>query len=100
MKFRVITAALLMVAVSVATAFAADPTATEYSMAQCEGSLTPYPTDVRNVQTPDSLVPVYLSHVGRHGARYPASAANTLKMATPSCVPTAWVPSPRWDATC
>lgn len=80
MKFRVITAALLMVAVSVATAFAADPTATEYSMAQCEGSLTPYPTDVRNVQTPDSLVPVYLSHVGRHGARYPASAANTLKM--------------------
>ena len=55
MNIRVITAALLMGAVSLATAFAADPMATEYSMEQCEGSLTPYPSDIRNVQTPDSL---------------------------------------------
>lgn len=60
--------------------YASDPTATDYTFIQCEGSLIPYPTDIRNVAYPDSLKPVFINHVGRHGARYPASAANTLAM--------------------
>ena len=58
----------------------ASPMDTEYTMAECEGSLTPYPLKVDNVSVPDSLTAVYLSHVGRHGSRYPASKANTMKM--------------------
>lgn len=60
--------------------FAADPMATAYSMQQCEGSLTPYPSDIAPAEYPDSLVPVFINHVGRHGARYPSSAANCLAM--------------------
>lgn len=55
---------------------AADPMATHYSIRQCEGSLTPYPTDVAPEEHPDSLTAVYINHVGRHGARYPSSSAN------------------------
>lgn len=51
-----------------------------YNARQCEGSLTPYPTNIASVAYPDTLNPVYISHVGRHGSRYPASAANTAKM--------------------
>lgn len=58
----------------------ADPMATNYSFSQCRGSLTPYPLEVNPAVYPDSLVPVYINHVGRHGARYPASAANCLKL--------------------
>lgn len=59
---------------------ASDPSATDYTFSQCEGSLTPYPTNIQNIAYPDSLKPVFINHVGRHGARYPASAANTLAM--------------------
>ena len=59
---------------------AADPMATDYSMYDCEGSLTPYPAEVNPAVFPDTLQPVYINHVGRHGARYPASAANCLKL--------------------
>ncbi len=59
---------------------AADPMATDYSMQMCQGSLTPYPAEVNPAVFPDSLKPVYINHVGRHGSRYPASAANCLKM--------------------
>lgn len=62
-------------------ASAADPMATSYSWAQCRGSLTPYPTEVNPAVFPDSLVPVFINHVGRHGARFPASAANCNKLA-------------------
>lgn len=61
-------------------ASAADPMATDYSMYDCEGSLTPYPTEINPAVYPDTLRPVYINHVGRHGARYPASAANCLKL--------------------
>lgn len=57
----------------------ADTGATAYDMTQCEGSLTPYPTR-ESVEYPDSLVPVFINHVGRHGARYPASSANCLAL--------------------
>lgn len=59
--------------------FGADTDATNYDMTQCEGSLTPYP-DRSSVEYPDSLEPVFINHVGRHGARYPASSANCLSL--------------------
>ena len=59
-----------------------NPMATDYSMRQCEGSLTPYPTEINPAVFPDSLSPVFINHVGRHGSRYPASAANCLKLQT------------------
>lgn len=71
--------ALLLVATSAAS-FASDPMATRYSMRQCEGSLTPYPEPAQEPEYPDSLVPVFINHVGRHGARYPSSAANCLAL--------------------
>lgn len=74
---HILTLALTAVA---ATALAADPMATAYSMSKCEGSLTPYPEPVQEAAYPDSLVPVFINHVGRHGARYPASSANCLTL--------------------
>lgn len=62
------------------SAIAADPTQTSYSYNQCEGSLTPYPTDIKTVAYPDSLEPVMINHVGRHGARYPSSPANCMRL--------------------
>ena len=58
------------------SAIAADPMATDYTYTQCNGSLSPYPATISEVATPDSLVAVYINHVGRHGSRYPASAAS------------------------
>ncbi|MDE7426953.1 MAG: hypothetical protein K2M79_04060 [Muribaculaceae bacterium] len=53
---------------------------TLYSWDECQGSLRPYPT-VKNAEAyPDSLQPVFINHVGRHGARFPASASNTQKL--------------------
>ncbi len=74
---KIIALALLATA---AYGHAADPTATTYSFAECEGSLMPYPEQVTSVEYPDSLVPVFINHVGRHGARYPASASNCLAL--------------------
>lgn len=62
------------------SAFAADPTSTAYSAVDCEGSLTPYRVPDSQVAVPDSLTAVFINHVGRHGARYPAGASNTLRM--------------------
>lgn len=55
------------------TALASDPTATLYSYSQCAGSLMPYPQVDSRVAIPDSLTPLMINHVGRHGARNPAS---------------------------
>lgn len=59
---------------------AVDPSSTSYTYTQCEGSLTPYPKQIQRVSYPDSLVPVFINHVGRHGSRYPASSANCLAL--------------------
>ena len=59
---------------------AADPTTTNYTYSECQGSLTPYPVDVNPAVFPDSLRPVFINHVGRHGSRYPASSANCLRL--------------------
>lgn len=58
---------------------AADPMATHYTAQECQGSLMPYPTP-KHISYPDSLTPVFINHVGRHGARYPASPKNTLAL--------------------
>lgn len=70
----------IIAATCVLGASAADPMATTYTMSQCEGSLTPYPAEINPAVFPDTLRPVFVNHVGRHGARYPASSANCLKL--------------------
>lgn len=65
---------------AVFAALAADPTATNYSPADCQGSLKPYPVPEKSFDYPDSLKPVYISHVGRHGARYPAGPAHSVAL--------------------
>ncbi len=59
---------------------ASDPTSTNYTSWQCEGSLTPYRAPEHQTEIPDTLTPVYINHVGRHGARYPASATHCVNM--------------------
>lgn len=58
------------------TAFAADPTATKFSADDCQGSLKPYTAPEKEYAYPDSLAPVFINHVGRHGSRFPASATH------------------------
>lgn len=60
-------------------ATAADPTATKYSGSECEGSAMPYPA-VQTAAYPDSLTPVMINHVGRHGARFPSSSRFTVAL--------------------
>ncbi len=71
---------LILSALIALCAAAAGPMATQYTFEQCEGSLTPYPSEVNTPAYPDSIVPVFINHVGRHGARYPASSANCLAL--------------------
>lgn len=59
---------------------AADPTATTYNNDECQGSLRPYPIPEQAYDYPDTLTPVFINHVGRHGSRFPASAANCLTL--------------------
>ena len=62
-------------------ALAVDPTATDYSFIECQGSANPYPDrTVRDLAYPDSLKPVYLNHVGRHGARFLSSSKYTTSL--------------------
>lgn len=56
------------------SAQAADPTATKYTRTECQGTNMPYPTPEKLRQYPDSLTPVMVNHVGRHGSRFPSSA--------------------------
>jgi len=58
----------------------ANPEVPDYTYLQCEGSLMPYQEPDHPVEYPDSLEPVFINHVGRHGARYPASSANCLAL--------------------
>lgn len=62
------------------TLSASGPMATDYSFNECEGSAMPYPYTGAPAEYPDSLVPVFINHVGRHGARYPSSASNCLNL--------------------
>ena len=62
------------------TSFAADPTATKFSAADCQGSLKPYTAPTKEYAYPDSLAPVFINHVGRHGSRFPASATHCKQL--------------------
>lgn len=67
----------MLAIVSTGVIHAADPTATRYDNDCCRGSLRPYPA-VEAYVYPDTLTPVFINHVGRHGARYPAGSGTTL----------------------
>lgn len=43
-------------------------------------SLSPYPQQVSMVEAPDSLTPIFINHVGRHGSRYPAGSLHTMML--------------------
>ena len=47
---------------------------TGFASSLFDGSHRPYPVPDSIVEHPDSLTPFYISHVGRHGSRYPSSA--------------------------
>ena len=70
--------AILSIIISANALFGAIPGSVLYNSTQCEGSAMPYPIPQESVSYPDSLTPVMINHVGRHGARYPASAARPL----------------------
>ncbi len=82
---KTIKTTLLLTALATAlTASASTPTATpHYSMDECAGSLMPYPDPLHNINLPDSLTPIFINHIGRHGARFPSSpsAARNLNKA-------------------
>ncbi|MDE6178443.1 MAG: hypothetical protein K2F86_04665, partial [Duncaniella sp.] len=62
----------------IAAATGADPTATGYSFAKCAGTAMPYPVPAENLRAyPDTLTPVFINHIGRHGARYLSSPKYT-----------------------
>ncbi len=52
--------------------------ATNYSSVECQGSLRPYPVPQQSYSYPDTLRPVFINHIGRHGSRYPAASASAL----------------------
>ena len=47
--------------------------ATPIDISVCTGTRTPYPIPTSSYDYPDSLKPVYINHIGRHGARFPTS---------------------------
>lgn len=50
---------------------------TDYTYNECLGSSRPYVDPKGKIQVPDSLRPVMINHVGRHGARYPSSGKHS-----------------------
>lgn len=62
--------------------YAADPTATNYTWNECQGSSRPYPAPKEVVAHPDSLTPIMINHVGRHGARFAASPKHATTLLT------------------
>lgn len=55
------------------SAFAVDPMATSYDAEECLGSAMPYRAPEKVDAYPDSLTPVFINHVGRHGSRFISS---------------------------
>lgn len=72
--WRHFTTAAVALAIS-ASVQASDPTATHFSAEDCAGSRKPYPVPAQVYEYPDSLTPIMINHVGRHGARYATSAS-------------------------
>lgn len=55
--------------------------ATSYTWDECRGSALPYPEPTVAAAAPDSLTPVMINHVGRHGARFPSSPKSVKTIA-------------------
>lgn len=51
-----------------------------FDYADGRASLSPYPSGRSVREYPDSLTPVFVNHVGRHGSRYPAGPLHTMMM--------------------
>lgn len=49
---------------------------TPYTWTNLSGSARPYPDSIGVIEHPDSLTPVMITHISRHGARYPTSELN------------------------
>ncbi len=64
LSFSIVASTLSVTATSPATAYTWD---------ECRGSALPYPEPATVIATPDTLTPVMINHVGRHGARFPSS---------------------------
>lgn len=62
------------------TAAALTAAAQSFSPEQCRGSRMPYAAPDSVAAVPDSLAPVMIYHVGRHGDRYPTSAETFLRL--------------------
>ena len=75
-----ILSAIITLAITAIAARGADPTATNYSAEECQGSLRPYVAPKVVYDYPDSLTPVHINHVGRHGSRYPSGSTHCLLM--------------------
>lgn len=73
--------ALFLAILGLTSHAATDPTATRYSFEECQGSSMPYPQPaVSSLAYPDSLTPVFINHVGRHGARFLSSSRYTTSL--------------------
>lgn len=61
---------------------------TDYTFRECLGSSMPYPDVSVTPETPDSLTPIMINHVGRHGSRYMSSgkAASNVSRALKNAV--------------
>ena len=81
MKIKFSIFSLILSLVSSSTLFAADPTETGYSTADCLGSAKPYPVPSQMEEVPDSLTPIFTNHVGRHGARFLSSPNTSVELA-------------------
>ena len=46
-----------------------------YSWTDLAGSARPYPDSISPLSHPDSLTPVMITHVSRHGARFPTTGS-------------------------
>lgn len=71
---------LVLALTATASMSAADPTQTDYTPWQCQGSAMPYPVPEQPFELPDSLQPVMINHVSRHGARYMTSPSRALTL--------------------
>ncbi len=54
----------------------------QHTAGNCQGSLSPYPEIKERILYPDSLTPIFMNHVGRHGSRYPAGSTSAKTMQT------------------
>ena len=59
----------------IATIFTIGATAGNFTATQLLGSYRPYPAPDSIIEYPDTLKPFYISHIGRHGSRYPSSSS-------------------------